>query len=226
MSLVQNNARTNRYEVHSPADEKKDQGYMLAMLTQEELSRLLTPLSEMESKDEVRALAKQAGISIAEKKDSQEICFVETNYLDFLEAIGVEGRKGFFVLYGKKTVPHRGLEKYTIGQRKGLGSFGKKVFVTKIDATTGDVFLGANEDLFRKTLTASNLHYVSLPEGEELGRCLAKIRYAAQAEPCEVSLFPDGRVEVVFDQAQRAITSGQIIVFYDSTRVLASAVID
>ncbi len=220
------NKESGRYEVHSPADVKKDQGYMLAMLSQEQLGRLLTPLADVGSKDEVRQIGEQAGLHVAKKKDSQEICFVDGTYLEFLEEKGIKGKSGFFILDGEKKSAHEGIEKYTIGQRKGLGSFGKKVFVTQIDPNLGNVFLGSNDDLFRNRLTARGLNYVSLPEGAELGKCLAKIRYAAAAESCEVILRGDGVIEVIFEKMQRAITPGQIIVFYDDQRVLASATID
>lgn len=215
-----------RYEVSVPLDERKDQSYMLAMLTQQQLSRTLTPLASVRNKEEVRHIAAKLGFHISQKKDSQEICFVEGSYLDFLKGEGAKGMSGSFVLDGKRVRAHDGIESYTVGQRKGLGAFGKPVFVVDINSDTGDVVLGSNEELFGVSLEAGGLNFVALREGDEIGRCEAKIRYAAKACPCSVNRLGADRVQVDFDEPQRAITPGQSVVFYRDGVVLASAVIE
>lgn len=235
------NENTGRYEILAPEDRKKDQGYMLSGLSQEQLSRLLTPLSGMRDKSEVREIAAGIGLHISEKKDSQEICFVDQTYLEVLKHLGYKGKKGSFVLDGKAVREHCGIEQYTVGQRKGLGAFGRPVFVVNIDGESGDVLLGDHKDLFSREVFFGNLNYVALPEGDEIGRCTAKIRYAAQKEPCTVEKLCDFKVRdseihnseiccdsyvARFDEPQRAATPGQIIVFYDGDKILASGVIE
>ncbi|MDO4754390.1 MAG: tRNA 2-thiouridine(34) synthase MnmA [Bacillota bacterium] len=222
------NAETGRFEIVSPADSKKDQGYMLSRLSQEQLSRFLTPLSDVKDKAEVRKIAASLGLHVSEKKDSQEICFVEDTYLEVLSELGAKGKSGHFVLDGEAVRQHNGIEQYTVGQRKGLGAFGKPVFVVEIDEITGDVLLGDHEDLFTCDVYFSEINYVSLPEGLEPGRCTAKIRYAAGKEDCVVSAADGGceRFVAHFDEPQRAPTPGQIIVLYDGNRILASGVIE
>lgn len=221
------NRETGRYEIVAPADRRKDQGYMLSRLSQEQLSRFLTPLSEMRDKAKVREVAAQIGLHISDKKDSQEICFVDRDYLGVLQELGLKGREGHFVLDGKVAGNHCGIEQYTIGQRKGLGAFGRPVFVVRIDQEKGDVVLGDNSDLFSKEVHFGELNYVSLPEGAEIGGCTAKIRYAAGKEECTVENPVENGFGIArFDQPQRAATPGQIIVFYDGDKVLASGVIE
>ncbi len=217
---------SGRYEVVRPLDSRKDQTYMLARLTQEQLARVLMPLADVRDKSEVRRMAAELGLHISEKKDSQEICFVDENYLDFLHAEGAHGIKGHFLLDGKRVRRHDGIENYTIGQRRGLGSFGMPVFVVDIDPGTGDVILGSNDDIFGRSLEASGLNYVAVQEGREIGRCDAKIRYASPLGACNVTLLGEGRVRVDFDKPQRAITPGQSVVFYRNGVVLGSAVIE
>lgn len=222
---IHRNKRSGRYEIVAPSDAKKDQGYMLSRLTQEQLAHLVTPLAEMENKEEVRRLAAEMGLHISEKKDSQEICFVDGAYTELLHTLGAEGRRGDFMLDGEKVGEHAGIEKYTIGQRKGLGAFGRPVFVVDIDPERGSVVLGSNDALFSREVFFGEMHAVAMADSQELSVCLAKIRYAARKEPCRVEILKNGYGRAVFDEPQRAATPGQIIVFYRGDCVLASGVI-
>lgn len=217
------NVSGGRYEIRMPSDEKKDQGYMLSRLTQRQLSRLITPLSKTGDKAAVRAIADQAGIHVFDKKDSQEICFVDRDYQNLLHRLGVSGKKGSFFLDGARIRAHDGIEKYTIGQRKGLGAFGKSVYVLDIDPDSGDIAVGENERLFSKEVWIDDLNYVGLSEAQGQAHMrekglegFAKIRYAAPKERCVFYPQEDGTAKLVFSVAQRAVTPGQVAVLYDA----------
>lgn len=219
------NEASGRFELRSPSALAKSQTYMLGKLSQEQLSRIVMPLADMESKDRVREIAAQHGIPVSQKKDSQEICFIKDDYISFLRRMNVAFTEGEFLLDGKAAGVHSGIECYTIGQRKGLGAFGRPVFVVDIDPEHRTVVLGDNFDLMSRYLCADEVNYVGLsPAGGEI-RCTAKIRYAAKESPCTLRTLPDGKVEVFFDEPQRAITRGQTVVFYDGDSLLAAATI-
>lgn len=226
--------KNGTYFIHKAAAAAKDQSYMLYRLGPEVLSRLLLPLGELSSKEETRALVRGHRIGNADKRDSQEICFLQGgSYVDFLDANGLMSQPGDFVdEQGTVIGKHQGLHRYTIGQRKGLGTaFGRPVFVTAIDPATNTVTLGEEADLFRTSLLAGDLVFAGVPvDGERLvalaGRSLqAKIRYAAK--PAEARLEPSDRglVSVLFEEPQRAPTPGQSVVFYDGERVLGGGII-
>ncbi len=210
-----------RYTVKTADHASKDQTYMLYKLTQEQLSRTLMPLGGL-SKDEVRAIARDIGIEVASKKDSQELCFVvEGNHADYIDEImdGNAPEEGSFTdIDGNILGTHKGIHHYTIGQRKGLGiALGTPRFVTKLDASSGNVVLGYEEDLMKSSITCGDINLMSvekLSEGEKL-RCNVKIRYAHKAAPASISPLPDGKVKVEFDSAVRAPSPGQSAVFYD-----------
>ena len=218
-----------RYALKKSATDAKDQNYALCNLTQEQLAATKMPLGEY-TKDEIRAIAAKAGIEVANKPDSQEICFIpDHDYAAFIEQRtgGKVPPAGNFVSPdGEVLGQHKGIIHYTIGQRKGLGvAFGKPVFVSEIRPETNEVVLGDNEDIFRTELYAGKLNWMSVAAPENGMALQAKIRYAHKGAPCRVYPASDGRVRVVFEQSQRAITPGQAIVFYDGDIVAGGGTI-
>lgn len=198
-------------------DSPKDQSYVLWSLTQHQLAHTLFPLAGME-KEDVRALARAAGLPVADKGDSMEICFVpEDGYAAFLERyIGHSLPSGDFLdEQGQVVGRHLGIARYTIGQRKGLGiAFGKPMFVTGIDAAANTVTLGEDGRQCACSLTADTVNFLSIPAPNEPIRVEAKIRY--QAPPALAMLVPTGpnTVRLTFDEPQRSVTPGQSVVFY------------
>ena len=211
-----------RYTLKRALDPAKDQSYVLYMLTQEQLAMTLLPLGEL-TKQETRRIAAENGFLNAEKPDSQDICFVPDG--DYARVIrlhtGREYAPGPFVdREGRVLGTHRGIIHYTIGQRRGLGvSAENRLYVVSIRPTDNTVVLGSNDDLFSRELTAEGFNWIMEPPAGEI-RCEAKIRYRHPAQPARAKCLEDGRVQVVFDQPQRAITAGQSVVLYDGDTVL------
>lgn len=206
-------------------DLKRDQSYFLYGLPVNLLDNLLFPLGEY-TKDEIRKLVADAGISVAHKSDSQDICFVPNgDYMQVLNEIGLKhSHTGNFKLAnGEKIGKHQGLASCTIGQRKGLGiSWEHPLYVVKKDTGKNAVILGKNEDLFSDVLTCENLNF--LIQCPEKFSCTAKIRYRANPAFCEVQQM-GVKCIVKFQEKQRAITPGQSIVFYDNDVVLGGGII-
>lgn len=217
-----------RFLLKKAKDPQKDQSYMLYSLTQEQLSRTLFPLGEYE-KTETRAIADRAGFANSQKPDSQDICFVpDGDYATFIENYtGKPYPQGSFVTKdGKAVGEHRGIIRYTVGQRKGLGiALGAPTYVCKICPENNTVVLGKNEDLFSNELLAVGLNWIAFEKPTDPFRCKAKTRYRQSEEFCTVTPLADGSVRVVFDTPLRAITPGQSIVFYDGDYVLGGGVI-
>ncbi len=215
--------KTGRYTLKQSKTLAKDQTYALYNLTQYQLAHTLMPLGEY-TKDEVRAIAKEIGLAVASKPDSQEICFVpDDNYAKFIEEeTGKKSPEGHFVTKdGKILGKHKGLIHYTIGQRKGLGlSMGKPVFVTKLNPKDNTVVIGQNEDIMTTTVYANQLNFMPFEKLEGELRCSAKIRYSHQAAPCTIRMQDEEVVICEFDDKQRAVTPGQAIVFYNGQEVL------
>lgn len=217
-----------RYTLLQSAASAKDQTYALYSLTQEQLSHTLMPGGEF-SKDEIRQIAEDIGLRVAHKPDSQEICFVpDKDYARFIEEYtGRHIPEGNFVnTAGQVIGRHKGITHYTIGQRKGLNlAMGHPVFVSRICPETNEVVIGENEDIFRHTLLADRLNYMAVPEFTDGMEVMAKIRYNHKGSPCRIELAGEGRIRCVFPEAQRAITPGQAVVFYDGERVLGGGTI-
>lgn len=214
---VEQDVSTGRYLLKKGKDLAKDQSYMLYNLTQEQLSRVIFPLGEI-TKNEIRDIASDLNLSNADKKDSQDICFVpDGDYAGFLEMqCGIVSRKGDFVdTEGNKIGEHRGLVHYTVGQRKGLGqTFGKPMYVIGKDKGTNTVSLGENQELMSRAMLVKDVNLISVADVESSCRVLVKARYAMKEESAEI--FWQGEyVKVVFDCDQRALTPGQAAVFYD-----------
>lgn len=221
--------KTGRYLLKKSVTTEKDQTYVLYTMTQYQLERTLFPIGGFR-KDQVRAMAREYGLPVASKPDSQEICFVEDNdYGRFItENTDTEIKPGYFVdRQGKILGMHRGIIHYTIGQRKGLGvSFGKPMYVAEIRPEDNTVVLGDADEVFSTGLVAAEPNYISIDELKDEMRVTAKIRYSAKEAPAVIRPLDRNRVEVVFDEPQRAITPGQAVVFYDGDTVVGGAVIE
>ena len=208
-------------------DPKKDQSYFLYRLNQAQLKHILFPLGNY-TKEEVRALARKFKLPVAEKKASQEICFIPGNdYRAFLKArINEEVQPGPVIdNQGKVVGRHKGIFYYTIGQREGLGiAQGYPVYVTRIDARANKIFIGSQDDASKNELLVKDLHFSLKPIKKKVA-LKAKIRY--NHKEAEADLFPSGKkAKIVFKEPQFAITPGQSAVFYEKNRVLGGAIID
>ncbi len=218
-----------RYLLKKALDSTKDQSYVLYSLTQHQLSRTLFPLGDMR-KAEARELAESLGFSNARKHDSQDICFIpDGDYARFIEKItGESFKKGNFIdTSGNILGMHEGIIKYTIGQRKGLGiALGEPMYVSAKDPDANTVTLARNSELYSTTLTASNVNLISCDSIDTQIRVKARIRYNQQEQPATVEEIGNGRIRVVFDEPQRAITRGQSVVLYDGDIVVGGGLID
>lgn len=204
-------------------DSKKDQSYFLFSLNQEQLLHSLTPLGGM-TKPEIREIARELGLKVAEKLDSQEICFVPGNdYRAFLRSHLGEGdfhRGGIYDLQGNFLGDHEGIELFTIGQRKGLpGGSAKPRYVVDIDAETSRVIVGDEEDLVREEFEVDRATWHGESPAEPV-RVTVKIRYAHPGIGASVQALSGNRAKIVLDEPQRAVTPGQAAVFYDGDRVV------
>ncbi|OUQ20852.1 tRNA 2-thiouridine(34) synthase MnmA [Lachnoclostridium sp. An138] len=219
---------SGRFSIRHSVTAAKDQTYALYNLTQEQLSRTLMPVGEY-SKDQIREFAAQLGLRVAEKPDSQEICFVpDQDYAGFIErTTGKPSEEGNFVTAdGTVLGRHKGIIHYTIGQRRGLGlPMGRRVVVTQIRPETNEVVIGEQEDVFTRILYADRLNYMAEPSFASGQKAVAKIRYNHRGTPC--AIYPEGedRVRVEFDEPVRAVTPGQAVVFYDGDYVLGGGTI-
>ncbi len=209
-----------RYTVKTAKHAAKDQTYMIYALTQEQLLRTIMPLTDY-SKEEVRAIARKCGLDVADKPDSQEICFVpDDDYAGYIENNCDESipREGDFVDEdGKVLGRHKGIIHYTIGQRKGLGiAFGVPMYVKHIDVCRNEVVLAGDQDLYEKRIVCSDVNFMSI-EGickDESIRCKAKIRYH-HAPAAATATYEDGKLILDFDEPVRAAAPGQSAVMYD-----------
>ena len=216
---VEFDEESGRYLLKRALSCAKDQTYVLYSLSQEQLSKTLMPLGKLENKDETRAIAEERGLITAKKPDSMEICFVpDKDYAGFIERrTGDEDIPGNFVdIEGNILGQHRGIVHYTVGQRKGLGvTFGKPMFVLRIDAKKNEVVLGEKGTEFADSLIADKLNFITIDELKEPIRVAAKVRYSAKEAEATVEPIGDGKAKVTFDSPQRAITPGQAVVFYE-----------
>ena len=215
---------------HKAADAKKDQSYFLAMVNPDIVQKCIFPLGGL-TKEDVRDIAREIGLPVAEKKDSQEICFIPDNdYKTCLNKVLPPSafRKGkVFHADGSYLGEHTGIQNYTIGQRKGLGiSLGKPAYVVALDAKRNRVILGDNEHLMADTLTASdNNYFIDVPIDEPFA-VEAKIRYRAQAAPATLLRHADGTSTVTFAEPQRAITPGQYVAYYINDLLIGGGIIN
>jgi tRNA-uridine 2-sulfurtransferase len=229
------NAESGRYEMRRGVDHGKDQTYFLFGLTQPQLARTMFPLGGF-TKPQVRDLARELGIPVAEKNDSQEICFVPNgDYAQFIQAYFREqgtdpdATRGEIVdREGRVLGEHSGVHHFTVGQRKGLGIAAREpLYVIATEPLSQRVVVGANEDLLRATLTTRDVNWVSVPAIAEPRRAQVKIRNKHLPAAATLTPLADAaRVGVHFDEPQRAVTPGQAAVFYDGDVVLGGGWID
>lgn len=217
-----------RYAVRNSVTASKDQTYALYNLTQEQLRHTLMPVGNY-TKDQIRKMAEDLGLTVAHKKDSQEICFIpDHDYAGYIEKnSGTKLPPGDFVdRAGNVLGRHEGITHYTIGQRKGLNlAMGHPVFVTKICPDTNQVVIGEAEDVFSDRLTCNHLNWMSIDRLHGKMQVWAKIRYAHKGAPCTIEEIGPDLVEVCFAEPQRAVTPGQAVVFYDGDYVAGGGVI-
>ena len=211
-----------RYLVAKGADPLKDQSYFLFALSQRQLQHSLFPLGTM-TKDRVRELALSFNLPVAEKPESQDICFIpDGEYIRFLEQHFENGRCGGEIVHvsGKVIGAHKGVHRYTIGQRKGLGiGWTEPLYVVGIDAQAKKVIVGEKQHLSRRELVAAGCNWnIPEPQGEIQASC--RIRYRHRETPALIVPLEDSRVQVVFDDPQDGITPGQAAVFYRGDRVI------
>lgn len=223
-----------RYVICNSAAAQKDQTYALYNLTQEQLKYTLMPLGSY-TKPEIRRIAEQIGIRVADKPDSQDICFVNDNdYAGFIagseyceRCAGAMIPGNFVNMRGEIIGQHKGYIHYTIGQRKGLGlAVGHPVFVVDIRPDTNEVVVGSNDDCFSDRLTACRLNFMAEEKLEKPRRLTAKIRYSHSGGECMVRMTGEDCLECIFDEPQRAVTKGQAVVLYENGYIFGGGTIN
>ncbi len=218
----------SRYLLKCATDPDKDQSYMLWTLSQEQLSKVILPLGDLKKSD-VRELAASLSFENAYKKDSQDVCFIPDGcYSEFIELYsGIKSKPGNYIdTDGNVLGRHKGIINYTIGQRKGLGiALGQPMFVTDKSFKNNTVTLGSNEELFKKTLIASNINLIATDKIDTPLKVQAKARYRQKAAPATVIQIDENTFRVEFDDPIRAISPGQSVVLYDGDVVIGGGII-
>ena len=217
-----------RYAVCNSVTAEKDQTYALYNLTQYQLAHTLMPVGEY-SKEEIRRMAEQIGLPVAQKPDSQDICFVpDGDYASFIERnAGKELQKGNFVTSdGRVLGQHKGIIHYTVGQRKGLGlALGYPAFVLEIRPETREVVIGTHEESLADSLRVSDVNFMSVEDLTEPRRVFVKIRYNHKGVWGTIEKTGEDEVTCTFEEPQRAVTPGQAAVFYDGEYILGGGTI-
>jgi tRNA-specific 2-thiouridylase len=212
--------KQKRFYVYEGVDLSKDQSYVLFGLTQEQLSKTLLPIGELEKK-EVRRIAQRLDLRVFDKPDSQEICFVKNKYTDFVKSYAPQRLPGEGVFVndqGQILGTHAGFQEFTIGQRKRIKLGGPTpYFVTDIDAQNNRVVIGDEQALLKNEMTVGRVHWLLSPA---LGKITVKIRSRHSKSKGEIIAIHDDQVKIRFEEAQKAVTPGQAAVFYDGARVL------
>jgi tRNA-specific 2-thiouridylase len=225
---VVKNCESGRYELWKACDESKDQSYFLFGLTQEQLARTEFPLGEL-TKSEVRAIARRAQLPVAEKPESQEICFVPTgNYVRFIKSyLNEQGRtlsseSGEIVTTDGEVIGrHEGLHQYTVGQRKGLGvAAGHPLYVVELDRAQNRLVVGADDELRKTSCEVRDVNWISMECPAQPVRAMVKIRNRHLAAASTLTALDSTTAQIRFDEPQRAITPGQAAVFYSGEQVL------
>jgi tRNA-specific 2-thiouridylase len=218
-----------RWLLKRSADPGKDQSYFLFALTQDQLASANFPVGALR-KPEVRAEARRLGLQVAEKPDSQEICFLPNGgYADFVAQHAPAAAQPGVITDDRDRVlgVHTGVHQFTVGQRKGLGiATGTPLYVLRLDAGTGTVTVGPRAALERTTLTASGVNWISMDAPAAWAAASAQIRHRHHAGPGRVRALDGTRAEFLFDTPQPAITPGQAVVFYDGDLVVGGGWID
>jgi tRNA-specific 2-thiouridylase len=220
---------TGRYLLKKGVDQHKDQSYFLYPMTQEQLSHTLMPLGKF-TKEKVREIASELSLPVADKPESQEICFIpDDDYAGFLKDYIPEAARPGLILAENGSIlgKHRGILAYTIGQRKGLGiSAGEPRYVTDIDPARNVVVVGSREDALGTELIASELNWITMTGPAEPITAKARIRYRHREAEATVVPLDEDKVYVKFIEPQLAITPGQAVVFYDEDTVIGGGTIE
>jgi tRNA-specific 2-thiouridylase len=226
---VEQDAESGRWLLRKAADPSKDQSYVLYVMTQDRLEHALFPLGAL-SKAETRRLAEAWRLPVANKPESQDICFVPyKRYGEFLERHAPESLQTGPIVdtAGQRVGTHQGIALHTVGQRRGLGLATKEPrYVTGLDSATNTVFVGGLDDLLRVECTLEDVNWVKIADPAGPLRTSARIRYRAELVPATVFAEPGARARVVFDEPQRAVTPGQAVVFYEGEYVLGGGTIE
>lgn len=199
----------------------KDQSYFLCQIKKEILPKVLFPLNEFQSKEEIRTLARKYQLPVSEKKDSQEVCFIPNDdYKTFLKKSGQEEVEGKIILTdGTVLGNHKGLFNYTIGQRKGLNiSYKEPLYVIQLDTKNNNLIVGTNNELFNQELIATNMNYLVEKDEFFKTKLFAKIRSRGNLEEVDTVTEEQNRLKIKFKNKLRAITPGQLIVFYNENK--------
>ena len=199
----------------------KDQSYFLCQIKKEILPKVLFPLNEFQSKEEIRTLARKYQLPVSEKKDSQEVCFIPNDdYKTFLKKNGQEEVEGKIILTdGNVLGNHKGLFNYTIGQRKGLNiSYKEPLYVIQLDTKNNNLIVGTNNELFNQELIATNMNYLVEKDEFFKTKLFAKIRSRGNLEEVDTVTEEQNRLKIKFKDKLRAITPGQLIVFYNENK--------
>ncbi len=214
---------SGRWLLQRSTDRDKDQSYFLFSLTQDQLAAAMFPVGAL-TKPEVRAQARRLGLQVADKADSQEICFIpDGDYSSFVAKQSPAVARGGAIVgeHGERLGSHGGVHRFTVGQRKGLGvSAPAPLYVLRIDAGSGDITVGPRSALERTSLTASAANWIAIDAPADWTPVAAQIRHRHAAAPARVRALPGDRAELIFDEPQLAITPGQAVVFYDDADVV------
>jgi tRNA-specific 2-thiouridylase len=214
---VDRHPATGRYRLRRGVDLRKDQSYFLYALTQQQLSTVLFPVGHL-TKEETRRVAREHGLAVAERQESQEICFVSGDYRGYLRQRTAEADRPGVIrdTSGAVRGRHPGVAYFTIGQRHGLGIHSPSaLYVVALDAIRDEVIVGGGDDLLRSEVQVGQVNPIAPDALETSGRVLVKIRYAHAAVAATLDPVTTGRLRVRFDEAQRAVAPGQAAVFYD-----------
>jgi tRNA-uridine 2-sulfurtransferase len=222
-SIITHDKNTDRYLLKKGVHEGKDQAYFLSMLSQFQLSRILFPLGG-KTKPEVREIAKNAGLFTTQKRESQDLC--SGDYRAFIS--NSKGAGNFIDKDGTILGLHKGIENYTIGQRRGLGisSNKKPYYVIAINPDKNEIILGFNNDLLNKGMIVSDCNWISTPKPKFPITVSAKIRYRDNGAMAELNDGKNGIVTVIFQEERRAVTPGQVAVFYENDSVVGAGIIE
>ena len=226
---IEYNQDKKKYLLKKGVDPKKDQSYVLYTMTQKQLKQTLMPLGEF-TKEKIRAIAQELDLPVAERSESQEICFIpDNNYPKFLQKYLQEAARPGPILDREGNIlgEHRGILFYTIGQRKRVGLSAKEpLYVIAIDKKKNAIVVGKKEEVYTKKLIAASVHYIALEKPEDSMEVKAKVRYLHQAAEAVLSPLTGERARVEFREPQWAITPGQAVVFYDGDTVIGGGTIE
>lgn len=227
---IEYNEKYNRKVIKKADAENKDQSYVLYNVSSDVLDKILFPLADFNNKEEIREIARKNNLQIANKPDSEDICFIpDGDYKKFLEENSdIRKKQGNIVnKEGKILGQHEGLYRYTIGQRRGLGiSYKEPLFVTGFDEENNNLIVGTQDELYSKELIAYDINLQAIEELKEPMEVRAKIRYKAKEAKAIIYPLEKEKIKVVFEEPQKSITPGQSVVFYDNDIVIGGGKIE